>query len=77
MIRPDEMRPVDIAHAALMEAGRPDLAALISWFEDEHGGYIEVTDEIVSETDYEVIDRAETLARQVIGLGPYPREVPS
>ncbi len=71
------LRPVDVAHAALLEGGRPDLAELITWFDDEHGGYIEVTDEIMSEADYEVIDRAETLARQVIGLGPYPREVTS
>lgn len=75
MIRPDEMRPVDVAHAALMEAGRPDLAELIVWFDDEHGGYIEVTDEIVSEDDYVLIDRAETLGRQFAGLPPYPREV--
>mgnify|MGYP001769726114 CR=1 FL=1 len=75
MIRPEEMRPVDVAHAALMEAGRPDLAELIVWFDDEHGGYIEVTDEIVSEPDYVLIDRAETLGREFVGLGPYPREV--
>lgn len=75
MIRPEEMRPVDVAHAALMEAGRPDLAELIVWFDDEHGGYIEVTDEIVSEADYVLIDRAETLGREFVGLAPYPREV--
>lgn len=75
MIRPEEMRPVDVAHAALMEAGRPDLAELIVWFDDEHGGYIEVTDEIMSEADYVLIDRAETLGREFVGLAPYPREV--
>ena len=69
------MHPVDVAHAALLDVGRPDLAALIVWFDDEHGGYIEVTDEIVSEDDYVLIDRAETLARQFVGLPPYPREV--
>lgn len=72
------MHPVDVAHAALLEACRPDLAELIVWFEDDLGGYIEVTDEIVSEADYVMIDRAETLARQSVGLGPYPRaEVPA
>lgn len=75
MIRADEMRPVDVAHAALLEAGQPDLAELIVWFDDDEGGYIEVTDEIVSEDDYVLIDRAETLGRRFIGLGPYPRGV--
>lgn len=75
MICPDEMRPVDVAHAALLEAGRPDLAEMIVWFEDDDGdgGYIEVTDFLVDEADYEVIDRAETLGRRFVGLGPYPR----
>lgn len=71
------MTPVDVAHAALMEAGRPDLADVICWFEDEQGGYIEVADEIMSEDDYVLIDRAETLARSFVGLEPYPREATS
>ena len=75
MTRHDEMRPVDVVHSALMEAGRPDLADIIVWFDDEYGGYVEVTDEIVSEDDYVLIDRAETLGRQFVGLPPYPREV--
>lgn len=66
--------PVDVVHAALVEVGRPDLAGLVQWFEDEHGGYVEVCDEIVSEADYVLIDRAETLGRRFIGLGPYPRQ---
>lgn len=64
-----------MAHAALMEAGRPDLAEIIVWCDDELGGYIEVNESILYRTDWEIVDRAETLARQFVGLPPYPREV--
>ena len=42
------MRAVDVAHAALMEAGRPDLADEILWFEDD-GGYLEVDSTILTD----------------------------
>ena len=67
------MHPVDVAHAALLDVGRPDLGELIMWFDDEHGGYIEANGRVLTEAEWALVDRAETLARQVVGLGPYPR----
>jgi hypothetical protein len=67
------MTPVDVAGAALCEAGRQDLAQMIVWFDDEHGAYIEVPDYILTEADWALVDRAETIARMFIGLPPYPR----
>lgn len=74
MIVEREMRPVDVAHAALLEAGRPDLAGIIVWVDDELGGYIEVNESILYRSDWEIVDRAETLARRFVGLAPYPRD---
>lgn len=64
--------PIDIAYAALLEARRPDLAAEIAWYDDD-GGYIEVNDLILSEADWQIIDRAEMIARRFIGLPPLER----
>lgn len=66
---------VDVAHAALMEAGRPDLADVIAWFPDD-GGYIEVNTTLLDEPDWELIDRAENIARAFIGLPPIERYDP-
>lgn len=67
-----ERRPVDIAYAALVEVGRRDLANLILWFDDD-GGYIEVNDEILSDAEWALIDKAEVIARASIGLPPLER----
>ncbi len=70
------LEPVDIAHAALMEAGRPDLAAEIIWYleSDTPGdGYIEFNFDILSDDDWALIDKAESLARQAYGLPPIER----
>ena len=56
------MTPIDVAYAALCDAGRPDLALLIVWMDDEPGGYIELLDE-VSDADGVLVMRAEQLAR--------------
>ena len=65
--------PVEVAFAALMEVGRRDLALLIQWFDDDGDGYIEVNDDILSEADWALVDKAETLARASIGLPPMIR----
>lgn len=68
------MTPIDVAHAALLEAGRPDLADGIIWYCDdseEGGGYIEFNDEILSESDWAIIDRAEALARSFVAATGY------
>jgi hypothetical protein len=61
-----ELRPVDVAHAVLIESGRPDLAEIIEWWDweenGETGGFIEVNDDVPDEDDWEVINRAEELA---------------
>jgi hypothetical protein len=69
------LHPVDVAHAALMEAGRPDLAETIAWF-PECGGHIEVNTILLDEPDWELIDRAENIARAFIGLPPIERYEP-
>jgi hypothetical protein len=61
------MEPIDIAHAALLEAGRPDLADCIIGFEDEQGFYLEVMDELGAD-ELDIVNRAETLARGFVGL---------
>lgn len=65
------MRHIDVAHAALMEAGRPDLAEIIIGFddEDERGFYLEVIDDDgLTEADWKLIGRAEDQARAFIKL---------
>ena len=64
------MEPIDIAHAALLEAGRPDLADVIIGFDDDGGFYVEVLDWELAAEDLVVIDKAECLARQSVGLPP-------
>ena len=66
------MRAVDIAHAALCEAGRRDLADEILWFEDD-GGYLEVDSEILTEDEWQLVNRAESLARASLSLPPIER----
>lgn len=69
-----DMRPIDVAHAALLEAGRRDLADWIHGWEDEDGFYLEFDDdEILDEADWVLIERAENLARQSLGLPPRDR----
>jgi len=54
---------VDITHAALLEAGRPDLADLVQFFENDDGSlYLEPMDE-VSPADLKLMLRAEALAK--------------
>ncbi len=62
------MAPIDVAHAALMEAGRRDLAEWIHGWEDADGFYLEYDDHILSDADWAIIDRAETIARMSVGL---------
>ena len=70
----NDRRPVDIAYAALVEAGRPDLALLIVWYDDDDcGGYLEVNDLILTEDDWDLVDKAEVIARAFIDLPPLDR----
>lgn len=66
------MEPIDVAHAALLEAGRSDLAETIEGFEDEDGFYLESDEWILTEDDWAVINKAEALARA--SAGDPPRE---
>ena len=70
------MTPIDVAHAALMEAGRPDLAEIIVWIDEDEWSHIEVTDLICGEPEWELIDRAENIARAFIGMAPIERYKP-
>lgn len=57
------MMLVDVTYAALQEVGRPDLANLVQFFEDDDGSpYLEPMDE-VSAMDMEIMDRAVFLAQ--------------
>lgn len=77
----NDRRPVDVAYAALVEAGRPDLAQLVVWYDDEDdsawpgatGGYLEVNDLVLDEADWALVDKAEVIARASIGLPPLDR----
>lgn len=71
----DEMRHIDVAHAALQEAGRSDLAEGILGWEDEDGFYLEYEDDILNPDDWVVVDRAETMARAFVGLPPRQRAI--
>jgi hypothetical protein len=52
----------EIAHAALCDAGRPDLAEIAAWFTNPDGSlYIEPLDELEPE-DLALIERAEQIA---------------
>jgi hypothetical protein len=51
-----------VAHAALLEAGRPDLADLVRFFRNGDGSlYLEPLDEVAGD-DLELMLRAERLA---------------
>jgi len=65
--------PIDVVDAALMDIGRPDLANIVTWFDEDDGlsGYVEVNDDILNEADWAIVDRAEALACQAFGL-PVP-----
>jgi hypothetical protein len=67
------MDAIEVACAALFEAGRADLAELVIGFEDEGGFYLEVMDELAGGGDWAVVDRAEALARQSLGQRPLER----
>lgn len=67
------MNCIDIAHAALLEAGRRDLADSIKGFEDEDGFYVESDEWVLSDDEWALIDKAETLARMSVGMGPRER----
>ena len=69
----NDRRPVDVAYAALVDAGRPDLAQLIVWYDDVDGGYLEVNDLVLNEADWALVDKAEVIARAFIGLPPLDR----
>lgn len=69
------MRHIDVAHAALMEAGRPDLAEIIIGFDDDDGTfYLEVNDDILDEADWALVNKAENLGRQFAGQPPLVRQ---
>jgi hypothetical protein len=69
----DAQVAVNVAYAALTEAGRPDLAESVLGFEDEGGFYLEVNDFVLSEDEWALIDKAEQLARHAIGQLPVSR----
>jgi len=60
--------PVDVAYAALVDAGRPDLATSIVWVDDDGVGYLEAFDEL-SPSDNALVDRAEQLAHAALAHG--------
>lgn len=64
------MQHIDVAHAALMEAGRPDLAESIKGFEDEDGFYLESDEWILTDDEWDLIIKAEVMARAFVGLPP-------
>lgn len=74
-IQGDAIPAVNVAYWALIEAGRPDLAEIIVWFDEDdgNGGYLEVTDHILDEHDWNLVDKAETIARAFVGLPPIER----
>ena len=56
----------DIASAALLEAGRPDLAQLVQFFlDDACSFYLEPMDEVFG-ADLDLMQRAERLALEAI-----------
>jgi hypothetical protein len=70
------MQHIDVAHAALMEAGRPDLAESIIGRDDDDGFgfFLEVNDDIMTDDEWALINKAENMARQFIGQSPLERE---
>ena len=78
----EPLRAIDVAHAALMEAGRPDLAESIIGFDDDDGFgfYLEVNLDILDRTptddDLTLIVKAENLARMSVGMPTIERENP-
>ncbi len=57
------MNPADVAHAALLEAGRPDLAELVHVFENEDGSpYLEYwDDDLPSDNDRRLMNKAQEI----------------
>lgn len=59
---------VDVAHAALLEVGRSDLAELVCGYVDADGSlYLEPLDEVVG-ADLALMERAWSLALSAAGL---------
>ena len=67
---PSELEPIEVAYAALVEAGRPDLARWIHGWKCDQGFYLDYDGDDATGVDWALIYRAETLARQAIGLPP-------
>jgi hypothetical protein len=63
----------EVAFSALREVGRDDLATEMLWFQDEAGPYVEVDALMLGAADWALVDRAEALARQSIGMPPRAR----
>jgi len=64
----------NVAHAALLEAGRPDLADEIATYANAiTGPYLEFDEDILDEADWALINKAETLGRAAVGLPPINR----
>lgn len=62
------MNRADVAHAALMEAGRPDLANLLMYFQEDDGTwYLEPMDD-ANLVDMELMIRADLIAIASVGL---------
>lgn len=64
------MTPLDVARAALCEAGRPDLAAIVVWVQADDAAAVEVNDRILTEHEWSIVDRAEVLACSFAGIDP-------
>lgn len=53
------MNAAEVARAALLEAGRPDLADIVLAFVDDDGAYyLEPLDDVTDPADLELLDRA-------------------
>ena len=71
----DPENPADIAFAALCEVGRRDLGLLVQVFYDDDGSpYVEANDEILGESDWALVDKAEAIMRQFYGYAPMARD---
>ena len=63
---PDPITPADITYGLLLEAGRPDLAELVSFHTNDDGTfYLEPLDEVTG-VDLELMEKAEALALERI-----------
>jgi hypothetical protein len=57
-----------VAYAALVEAGRPDLAMSIAWFDEGEAGYLELLDE-PADGDAALVEVAQALAIEALARG--------